>query len=94
VIILPDGNVFESSAGHLQALISLSGNPDILSTVPKDVSPLMYLAGEMRCVVVDYENQIYMEELTSEQEAALQTLVDVKLITDHKIRMTHEAAKI
>ena len=94
VVITADGDVLESVAGHIQTLVSLSDNPDILNTVPKDVSPLMYLAGVMKCVIVDYENQIYMEELTLEQETALQELVSAGLITDHRIRMTHEAAKI
>ena len=58
VVIRADGNIFDSSIGHLQTLVSLSSDHDVLERVPRDVSPLLYLAYELKCVIVDYENQI------------------------------------
>lgn len=94
VIITSNGDVYDSEKGHLQTLVSISGDPDVLSTIPKDVSSLLYLAGKLGCVIVDYENQIYMDYLTEEQEQALNTLVQSGLIADHRIRMSNETAKI
>lgn len=93
VIIWPDGNIFESSAGHLQMLRSLSSEAQ-LNSIPSDVSPMMYLAGLHRAVIVDYENQVYLEELTSEQEHALAELANAQLIKEHRIKMSHESTKI
>lgn len=94
VIIREDGNIFDSSLGHLQTLVHLNGDPDILSAIPKDVSPLLYLADSERCVIVDYENQIYVDELTPEQSEALDALVSAGLIKDHRVRMPHESLKL
>ena len=94
VVITADGNIFESTAGHIQTLIALSGDDGILATIPKDVSPLMYLAGELHCVVVDYENQLYMDELTTPQELALISLSEAGLIKYKPIRMTSSMLKL
>jgi hypothetical protein len=94
VVIRPDGNIFDSTLGHIQTLVSLSPDPDILKNIPKDVSPLLYMADMLRCVIVDYENQIYVDELTPLQEEALTALVRAGLIKDHKIRMPHESIKL
>lgn len=87
LIIWPDGNVFESSAGHLQMLVALSGDDEILKSIPKNVSPLLYLTAKFKCVVVDYENQIYVGELTDRQQNALDRLSEVGLIMPHLVNM-------
>ncbi|MCR4595695.1 MAG: hypothetical protein K5673_02820 [Lachnospiraceae bacterium] len=94
VVIRSDGNIFDSSLGHLQTLVSLSNDHDILSKIPRDVSPLLYLAYELKCVIVDYENQIYIDELTPEQQDALETLEKAGLIRAHQVRMTHESIRL
>lgn len=94
VVIRSDGNIFDSSLGHLQTLVSLSNDHDILSVIPKDVSPLLYLAASLKCVIVDYENQIYIDELTECQIQALDALSEAGLIRDHRVRMTHESIKL
>ena len=94
VVIRSDGNIFDSSLGHLQTLVSLSNDHDILSVIPKDVSPLLYLAYELKCVIVDYENQIYIDELTPAQKEALESLEKAGLIRAHQVRMTHESIKL
>ncbi len=94
VVIRSDGNIFDSSLGHLQTLVSLSNDHDILSKIPRDVSPLLYLAYELQCVIVDYENQIYIDELTPEQQDALEALEKAGLIRAHQVRMTHESIRL
>ncbi|MCR5596497.1 MAG: hypothetical protein K6G12_11660 [Lachnospiraceae bacterium] len=94
VVICGDGNIFDSSLGHLQTLVSLSNDHDILSKIPKDVSPMLYLAYDLKCVIVDYENQIYIDELTDGQDRALNKLVEAGLILDHRVRMPHEKIRI
>jgi len=91
VVICSDGDIVESREGHLETLIKISGENDILGKVPADVSPLLYLAGKLGCVIVDYENQIYMGELTKEQEYALSALSDKGLIERHSSKMNSEA---
>ncbi len=94
VIICADGNIFDSSLGHIQTLVSLSGDPDVLASIPKDVSPLLYLASSLHCVIVDYENQIYVDSLTPAQEEALDALSEAGLIQNHRIGMPHESLKL
>ena len=94
VVIRSDGNIFDSSLGHLQTLVYLSNDRDILSRIPKDVSPLLYLAAQLKCVIVDYENQIYVDSMTSEQESALDALEQAGLISSHRVRMSHESIKL
>ena len=94
VVIRADGNIFDSSLGHLQTLVSLSNDHDILSKIPKDVSPLLYLAAQLKCVIVDYENQIYVDSMTGEQEKALDALEQAGLISSHRVRMSHESVKL
>ena len=94
VVIRPDGNIFDSTLGHIQTLVSLSPDPDILKNIPKDVSPLLYMADMLKCVIVDYENQIYVDSMTSEQEAALDALEQAGLISSHRVRMSHESIKL
>ena len=94
VVIRSDGNIFDSSLGHLQTLVSLSNDHDILSAIPADVSPMLYLAYELKCVIVDYENQIYIDELTAPQEEALTSLEEAGLIRPHRVRMAHESIKL
>lgn len=94
VVIREDGNIFDSSLGHLQTLVHLSGDPDILSSIPGDVSPLMYLAAKEKCVIVDFENQVYVGELSPRQSEALDALAGAGLIRDHRIRMPYESLKL
>lgn len=94
VVICEDGNIFECTAGHLQMLIGLSGDSDILKKVPKDVSPLLYLANLCRCIIVDYENQIYMGKLSDKQLEAIDKLDKAGLIKKKLLKMNEEALHI
>lgn len=75
-----NGEVYECKDSHLEEMIRLSGDKDILSEIPKDVSPLFYLTDKLRCIVVDYENQLYSREFSQEQRYALLDLAEAKLI--------------
>lgn len=75
------GEVYECKTSHLDELIRLGGDEDILSELPKELSPLFYLIDRLRSVAVDYENQIYSGELSAEQKEALQDLAEAGLIT-------------
>ena len=92
VIITANGEVYETSEGHLAKLVELFGDNDILSKIPKDESPLLYLTARMGCVIVDYENQIYMEELTEAQKEAIDKLIAANLISSHLVKMTYKSA--
>lgn len=74
------GEVYECENSHLDELIKLSGDENILSEIPEKISPLFYLTVKLKCVVVDYENQIYNEEFSQEQRYALLDLAEAKLI--------------
>lgn len=74
------GEIYLCSKGHLETLVEISGDKDILSGLPKEVSPLFYLTEKLKCVVVDYENQLYAGELSQEQRYALLDLAEAKLI--------------
>lgn len=93
VIVWRDGNVFDSSAGHMQMLRSLTAEA-VMDSIPSDVSPMLYLVAYHKCVLVDYENQIYIEDMTKEQEEALNRLIEAGLIADHRVRMSYESIKI
>lgn len=84
-IIDEAGDVFVCEKSHLFTLIELSGEPKILEDISNDVSPLFYLMSRYRCVVVDYENQIYNGKLNEEQLHSLQLLEEKKLIQRNRI---------
>lgn len=94
IVITKEGDIVDSTIGHLQTLILVSGDDQILSRIPKDVSPLMYLAGMLECVIVDYENQIYIDELSKEQQDVLERLVEAELIKNHLVKMTSASIKL
>lgn len=94
VIITPDGSIYECSGGHLQTLKAISGDADVMSKIPKDESPLLYLTGALGCVCVDYENQIYLDELTEKQSEALKLLEEAGLICNRLVRMSRKAANL
>lgn len=70
-IIDAQGNVYECPRGHLNALLELKNEKDLLAEIPDNISPLFYMILETGAVVVDYENQVYNEELTQEQRYTL-----------------------
>lgn len=75
------GEVYEcKQGGHLDTLIQINGNEDILSQVPENISPLLYLTAKLKCILVDYENQIYNKDMSQEQRYALLDLSEAKLI--------------
>ena len=76
-----NGDVYECRMSHLDTLVTLSGDKDILSRIPENVSPLFYLTMQQKSVIVDYENQIYSQELSKEQSEALEALKEAGLIT-------------
>lgn len=72
-ILHPDGDVEECVKGHLNTMIMALGN-DIWEKIPKEDAPLFWLTAYTGVVLIDYENQIYSEKLTAEQEKALQEM--------------------
>ena len=75
------GDVYECPQGHLDALLNLEGNQETLADIPKDMAPLFYMLAKTKAVAVDYENQIYSEELTQEQRYTLIALSEEGLIS-------------
>lgn len=94
IVIDYNGDIYECPEGHLHKLVELSGDAAIMNEIPKDESPLMYLTGRLRCVIVDYENQIYMEELSDDQSQALEILSAAGLIKSHTVRMTYKSVML
>ncbi|MBO5303053.1 MAG: hypothetical protein J6A92_03285 [Lachnospiraceae bacterium] len=79
-IITWDGEVYACEGSHLDEMVRLCGDENILNEIPQNVSPMFYLTGKLRCVVVDYENQLYSEDFSQEQRYALLDLAEAKLI--------------
>lgn len=75
-----EGQVFECPDGHLDTLIHISGDEEYLNEVPENISPLLYLTAKLKCILVDYESQIYSGDLSQEQRYALLDLSEAKLI--------------
>jgi len=94
IVIDREGKVYETPDGHLHKLVELFGDSEILSKIPKDESPLLYLTARLGCVIVDYENQIYMGELTDAQKEALDKLIAAGLIASHLVGMTYKSAML
>ncbi len=78
-ILYPDGRIEECVKSHLKTLMLPFGN-DIWDKIPKDMSPLFFMTAYTGAVLIDYENQIYSEELTDEQYKALNELYDSKVL--------------
>lgn len=81
------GEVYECESSHLNTLIWLSGEKDILNKLPENISPLFYLTEKLGCVLVDYENQIYSRTFSEEQQSALAELEKAKLILMNPINI-------
>lgn len=82
-IITIEGEVTECADGHTEALQELFEKLYPGEDVPKDVMPMQYLIVRTGAVVVDYENQVYSEQLTDEQKEALRILADAGMIEIH-----------
>ena len=83
-IIDQQGAVWECVGSHLQTMIQMSGDPDYLMKVPDGKAPLLWMTIQLHCVLVDYENQIFSEHLTPEQEQALDALEQAGLIVHER----------
>ena len=69
-VLYPDGEVEECVTSHLKTLMDRLGE-DAWDQIPKDESPLFWLTGLTGAVLIDYENQVYSEALSDEQENGL-----------------------
>lgn len=78
-VLYPDGNIEECLKSHLKTLMLPFGN-DIWDEIPDDISPLFYMTAYTGAVLIDYENQIYSEDLTKEQSDALEELYSENVI--------------
>ena len=72
-ILYPDGEVKECVKSHLKTLVVTLGN-HIWDQIPDEESPLFWLTAYTGVVLIDYENQLYSEKLTKEQEEALREM--------------------
>lgn len=72
-LLYPDGDVRECVKSHLKTMIASLGN-EIWDRIPENESPLFWLTAYTGVVLIDYENQLYSEKLTKEQETALQAM--------------------
>lgn len=83
-VIDRDGDIEACQVSHLKTMMEMYGDPDILSKIPEDNSPLFWLLNRLHCVLVDYENQLYSGELTGAQEQALEALATHGLICENR----------
>lgn len=74
------GNLFECSKGHLEALLELSGDRK-LEDIPTDVSPLFYMLTETGAIIVDYESQVCSGAISQKQQSVLSSLSEMGMIT-------------
>lgn len=74
------GDVYECPKGHLNALMELGEEQQLLTELPDNISPLFYMILQTNAVAVDYENQVYSGELTQEQRYTLIELSENGLI--------------
>lgn len=81
-ILYPDGEIVECVKGHMTTLIESLGS-DIWDEIPKEESPLFWLTAYTGAVLIDYENQIYSENLAKEQEEALSKLYEAEVLMKH-----------
>lgn len=86
-ILYPDGDIKECVKSHLKTLL-LSFNNDIWEQIPKEESPLFWLTAYTGVVLIDYENQLYSEKLTKDQEKALAKLYDSGILL-HNLKDIH-----
>lgn len=81
-ILYPDGEIEECITSHLKTLIERLGE-DAWDQIPKDESPLFWLTGLTGAVLIDYENQVYSEALSDEQDAGLKKMYASGILTEH-----------
>lgn len=81
-ILYPDGDIKECVKSHLKTIIASLGS-DIWEQIPKEESPLFWLTSYTGVVLIDYENQLYSEQLTGEQEAALREMYQSGILMEH-----------
>ena len=74
------GNLFDCSKGHLEALLELNGDKK-LEDIPTDVSPLFYMLKETGAIVVDYESQVCSGAISQKQQSTLSSLSRVGMIS-------------
>lgn len=87
VVIDDSGLIHECSENHLKTLTVMSGDDSILSKIPDGISPLFYLTDMLKCVIVDYENQIFSGTLSLEQRESLEKLEEAGLIKKNVINI-------
>lgn len=81
-ILYPDGDVEECVKSHLETMIDSLGS-NIWERIPPEESPLFWLAAYMGVVLIDYENQLYSEQLTKEQDQALEEMYRGSILLEH-----------
>lgn len=81
-LLYPDGDVKECVKSHLKTMIASLGN-EIWEQIPENESPLFWLTAYTGVVLIDYENQLYSERLTKEQELALQEMYRAGVLLEH-----------
>lgn len=75
------GDVYECPQSHLDALLKLDKDQETLSDIPDGMAPLFYMIAKTKAVAVDYENQVYNEELSQEQRCTLIALSEHEMIS-------------
>lgn len=82
-----DGQIYNSEKGHLQTLVDICGNENVMEELPKDKSLLFCLLALTGSVLVDYENQVYAVKLTKQQERVLDILQENNYIKEHRFNI-------
>lgn len=86
-ILYPDGDIRECVKSHLKTILLSLGN-DIWEQIPDEESPLFWLTAYTGVVLIDYENQLYSERLTKNQDEALAKLYDSEILL-HNLKNIH-----
>lgn len=81
-LLYPNGDIEECKFGHLKAMIADVGEY-AWDLIPQEESPLFFMTAYTGVVLIDYENQIYSEQLTKEQEAALDAMYAEGVLVRH-----------
>lgn len=81
-ILYPEGEIEECVNSHLKTMITYLGDT-IWEQIPKDESPLFWITAYTGVVMLDYENQLYSEQLTEVQRDVLRQLYDAGVLMEH-----------
>ncbi len=82
-VIGQDGETWDCEKGHLMTLQEIYKERYQVEELPPEAMQMFYLIVKLQVIVVDYENQIYSDNISGEQQKALEALEKENLIQMH-----------